>query len=134
MDTLIIIRWKFSLLLLAAFILADDDSQAMSKLADALNPRPHNRSTNVSNAAYCHGWEGVVCDRNNQTKKLFPQSKSLNGSFPFELLCPFSDLRVLTLRNNSFTGSLPNSLACLTSLKNISLADNNFSSILPEFF
>ncbi|GKV30849.1 hypothetical protein SLEP1_g39620 [Rubroshorea leprosula] len=101
MDTLMIIRWKFSLLLLAAFILADDDSQAMSKLADALNPRPHNRSISVSNAAYC-AMVGKECLADNNF-----------SSIPSEF---FSGLPTsiqnwsLRVHRNDLTGDLPDSL------------------------
>ncbi|KAL1826759.1 hypothetical protein ACET3Z_005171 [Daucus carota] len=59
-------------------------------------------------------------------------SKSLSGSLPSQL-SSLSQLKTLALQNNNLSGSLP-SLANLSSLEQVFLGDNAFSSIPPDFF
>ncbi|KAF5738489.1 receptor protein kinase TMK1-like [Tripterygium wilfordii] len=120
----------FSLLLLLLSMwdsaAAADDSDAMAKLASALQPTPTGWSTKAS-LAYC-GWKKEVkCDSSNRVTGINLANYKLTGTLPAEL-STMSQLQSLSLQGNSLSGELP-SLANLTNLQTVYLDDNNFSSI-----
>ncbi|XP_009373574.2 LOW QUALITY PROTEIN: receptor-like kinase TMK4 [Pyrus x bretschneideri] len=114
----------FSLLLLVATApTAADDSDVMSKLAAGLRPAPKGWSTST---AYC-SWDGVNCDTSKRVTSINLASKGLSGSLPSNLNS-LSQLTTLSLQSNSLSGAFP-SLANLSSLQEVYLDTNNFTSI-----
>ncbi|XP_057477613.1 receptor-like kinase TMK4 [Actinidia eriantha] len=116
----------FSLLAVSSLCSADD-AAVMSNLADSLSPTP----SGWTGSDYC-SWTGVNCDASKRVTDISLASKSLSGSLPSDLN-RLSSLKSLSLQGNSLFGSLP-SLSNLTSLQNIYLDRNNFTSIQSGFF
>ncbi|XP_071709869.1 probable inactive receptor kinase At5g67200 [Rutidosis leptorrhynchoides] len=77
---------------------------------------------------YCQ-WQGVKCVQGRVVRFVL-QSCSLTGTFADNTLSRLDQLRVLSLRNNSLTGPLPN-LSSLTNLKTLFLDHNTFSGTFP---
>ncbi|CAN6580230.1 unnamed protein product [Malus baccata var. baccata] len=111
------------LLLIATARTAADDSDVMSKLAAGLSPAPKGWSTST---AYC-SWDGVNCDTSKRVTSINLASKGLSGSLPSNLNS-LSQLTTLSLQSNSLSGAFP-SLANLSSLQEVYLNANNFTSI-----
>lgn len=104
------------------------DADYMSKLLKALNPTPPGWSENTS---FCQ-WNGVNCTqphsgRPPRVNAISLPSSSLSGELPQDLNS-LSQLTHLDLRNNSLSGPIP-SLADLSSLETVYLADNYFALI-----
>lgn len=58
---------------------------------------------------------------------LILRNNLFNGTLPMKGLAYFSHLEVLDLSNNKFVGSIPSSIVALSSLKVLSLAQNDFT-------
>ncbi|PKI45647.1 hypothetical protein CRG98_033963 [Punica granatum] len=58
----------------------------------------------------------------------------LNGSFPGEILAGMTELEVLDVYNNNFTGSLPVEVVGLKKLRELHLGGNYFTGEIPEAF
>lgn len=58
----------------------------------------------------------------------------LNSSFPGEILKGMTELEVLDVYNNNFSGTLPPQVAGLSKLRHLSFGGNFFSGDLPEVF
>ncbi|KAE9607786.1 hypothetical protein Lal_00013442 [Lupinus albus] len=79
---------------------------------------------------YCN-WQGVKCSQNNNKVIHFIlQNLKLNGTFSPNSLTRLTHLRVLSLRNNSLFGPIPD-LSSLYKLKILLLDHNNFSGSIP---
>ncbi|KAJ0457717.1 putative protein kinase RLK-Pelle-LRR-III family [Helianthus annuus] len=74
-------------------------------------------------------WQGVKCVQ-GRVVRLVLQSHGLTGIFADHTLSQLTNLRVLSLRNNSLTGSIPN-LSPLINLKTLFLDHNTFSGSFP---
>ncbi|KAJ1436191.1 Leucine-rich repeat-containing N-terminal, plant-type [Sesbania bispinosa] len=72
-------------------------------------------------------WDGVSCIR-NRVSRLVLENLDLQGSI--EPLTSLTQLRVLSLKGNRFSGPLP-SLSNFTALKLLFLSDNDFSGEFP---
>ncbi|XP_059434420.1 LEAF RUST 10 DISEASE-RESISTANCE LOCUS RECEPTOR-LIKE PROTEIN KINASE-like 2.2 [Corylus avellana] len=118
---------SLSLLALSSFTTADD-AAVMSELLTAVSPTPSGWSASTS---YCE-WENVTCDGNSRVTIINLVSKNLSGILPSNL-GSLTQLTSLSLQGNSFYGPLP-SLANLSSLQQLYLDNNNFSSIPDGFF
>ncbi|XP_047157414.1 probable inactive receptor kinase At5g67200 isoform X1 [Vigna umbellata] len=77
---------------------------------------------------YCE-WEGVKCAQ-GRVVRFVVQSMGLRGPFPPDTLTKLDQLRVMSLRNNSLYGPIPD-LSSLTNLKALFLDHNNFSGSFP---
>ncbi|XP_076933876.1 putative inactive receptor kinase At5g67200 [Bidens hawaiensis] len=77
---------------------------------------------------YCQ-WQGVKCVQGRVVRFVL-QSHGLTGIFADNTLARLDKLRVLSLRNNSLTGSMPD-LSTLTNLKTLFLDHNTFSGSFP---
>ncbi|XP_047317654.1 receptor-like kinase TMK4 [Impatiens glandulifera] len=104
-----------------------DDSSVMAKLASSLSPLP----SDWKGTEYCT-WTGIKCDATNLVISIDLSSSSISGSLPPDLN-RLSQLQTLFFQKNRLSGPIP-SLANLTSLREIHLDDNDFSSFPPDFF
>ncbi|CAH2038329.1 unnamed protein product [Thlaspi arvense] len=76
-------------------------------------------------------WEGVRECMNGRVSKLVLEYLNLTGSLDDKSLNQLDQLRVLSFKANSLSGSVPN-LSGLLNLKSVYLNDNNFSGEFPE--
>ncbi|KAL1809953.1 hypothetical protein ACET3Z_026943 [Daucus carota] len=77
---------------------------------------------------HCH-WQGVKCAQGRVVRYVL-QSFSLRGIFSPNTLTNLDQLRVLSLRNNSLSGPIPD-LSGLVNLKTLLLDHNLFSGTFP---
>ncbi|KAJ9562358.1 hypothetical protein OSB04_007518 [Centaurea solstitialis] len=77
---------------------------------------------------YCQ-WQGVKCVQGRVVRFVL-QGCGLTGIFADNTLARLDQLRVLSLRNNSLSGAIPN-LSALTNLKTLFLDHNSFSGTFP---
>ncbi|KAI7730929.1 hypothetical protein M8C21_032486 [Ambrosia artemisiifolia] len=77
---------------------------------------------------YCQ-WQGVKCVQGRVIRFVL-QNHNLTGTFADNTLSNLNHLRVLSLRNNSLTGPIPN-LSPLTNLKTLFLDHNLFTGSFP---
>lgn len=77
---------------------------------------------------YCE-WQGVKCAQ-GRVVRFVVQGFGLAGFFPPDTLTRLDQLRVLSLRNNSLFGPIPD-LSPLINLKSLFLDRNNFSGSFP---
>ena len=117
----------FSILTLSSFTSADD-AAVMSKLLAALSPTPSGWSNTTD---YCN-WKNVICDSTLRVTSIKLDFQSLSGTLPSDL-GTLTQLTNLSFRGNSLSGPIP-SLANLTSLQQLYLDTNNFTSIPKGFF
>ncbi|KAD7478084.1 hypothetical protein R6Q59_007540 [Mikania micrantha] len=120
----LLLRFTFFLLL---HISGADDASVMSELRTSLSPAP----SNWKDSDFCL-WTGINCDNSKRVTAINLASKSLAGTLPSSLN-QLNGLKTLSLQRNSISGDLP-SLANLTSLEEVYLDGNNFTSIPPGFF
>uniref|UniRef100_A0A1J3FA28 Putative inactive receptor kinase n=1 Tax=Noccaea caerulescens TaxID=107243 RepID=A0A1J3FA28_NOCCA len=76
---------------------------------------------------YCQ-WRGVECSQ-DRVVRLFLDGVGLRGNFSAETLSRLDKLRVLSLKDNSLSGSIPD-LSPLVDLRSLILSRNNFSGTL----
>ncbi|KAK2454870.1 putative inactive receptor kinase [Trifolium repens] len=75
-------------------------------------------------------WHGVICSPNNRVTSLTLPSLNLRG--PIDALSPLTHLRLLDLHNNRLNGTVsPSLLSNCTNLKLLYLAENDFSGQIP---
>ncbi|XP_060192606.1 probable inactive receptor kinase At5g67200 [Lycium barbarum] len=77
---------------------------------------------------YCQ-WQGVKCVQGRVVRFVL-QGFSLRGTFPTNSLTNLDQLRILNLRNNSLSGTIPD-LSGLPNLKTLFLDHNFFSGTFP---
>lgn len=77
---------------------------------------------------YCQ-WRGVECSQ-DRVVRLVLNGVGLRGRFSPETLGRLDQLRVLSLEDNSLSGSIPD-LSLLVNLRTLSLSKNGFSGALP---
>jgi Leucine-rich repeat (LRR) protein len=117
----------FILLALSSFTAADD-AAVMAKLLAALSPVPSGWSASTGPCQ----WTGVKCNINGRVTIIDLFSKNLSGTLPSNL-GSLTYLTSLSLQGNYFSGPLP-SLANLSSLQELYLDNNKFTSIPAGFF
>ncbi|KAL8534868.1 hypothetical protein ACS0TY_010769 [Phlomoides rotata] len=116
------------LLLLAAFPLAKSgDAEALLSLKtsiDPLNVLQWRREVDVCK------WEGVKQCLNGRVMKLVVENLNLSGKLDGESLNQLDQLRVLSFKENSLSGKIPELLS-LANLKSLFLSSNSFSGEIP---
>ncbi|KAM7266195.1 hypothetical protein ACFE04_004092 [Oxalis oulophora] len=108
-------------------VISADDAAVMAKLQEALSPPGWFTTTQ-----FCK-WQGITCD-NSETYVIIIKADNLHltGDLPVELGL-LTNLKTLSLQQNSLTGSIP-SLANISTLESIYLNNNNFTSIQTGCF
>ncbi|RDY01940.1 putative inactive receptor kinase, partial [Mucuna pruriens] len=105
-------------------------SDAVSLLSFKREADLDNRLLYVVNERYDYcEWQGVKCAQ-GRVVRFVVQSMGLRGPFPADTLTKLDQLRVMSLRNNSLFGPIPD-LSPLTNLKSLFLDHNNFSGSFP---
>ncbi|XP_047970130.1 receptor protein kinase TMK1-like [Salvia hispanica] len=77
-------------------------------------------------------WKSVTCSRDKRVTRIQIRQQNLQGSLP-PSLGKLTSLQTLEVQNNQLSGALP-SLAGLNSLQTLSVNNNNFTSVPPDFF
>ena len=101
-----------------------DEATVMSKLVAGISPTPTGWSNSTD---YCTKWKGVKCNSSGSVTAINLANQSLMGTLPSDI-GSLSQLITLNLQSNSFSGPLP-SFASLSSLQEIYLDSNNFTSV-----
>ncbi|KAK9740328.1 hypothetical protein RND81_03G026800 [Saponaria officinalis] len=90
----------------------------------------HNKLLFKFNTTLSHcTWQGVQC-LDNKVVRLVIEGEDLGGIFPPDSLTRLDQLRVLSLKNNSLTGPIPD-LSTLVNLKGLYLQFNHFVGHFP---
>jgi uncharacterized protein YjbI with pentapeptide repeats len=76
-------------------------------------------------------WRGIKCNSDRVTELRLPGAR-LRGDIPQYTLGKLTALRVISLRFNSLTGSIPPELGNITTLSIINLQGNNLSGEIPS--
>ncbi|WOK97515.1 putative inactive receptor kinase [Canna indica] len=77
-------------------------------------------------------WHGVTCKSSSRVIALRLPGVGLIGSIPAATVGNLSALRILSLRYNGLSGSLPPDISSLTELRNLYLHQNRFSGAIPS--
>eukprot|EP00250_Pteridium_aquilinum_P007408 c17131_g1_i1 orf=1148-3136(+) len=104
------------------------DTQALMSFLSGLEAAP--RVTWLSNVSACE-WQGVTCNTNRRVETLHLPAVGLTGRIPEGVLGSLSELRILSLRSNKLSGTLPSDLSNCTQLRGLYLQHNAFSGRLP---
>ncbi|KAJ0527254.1 putative protein kinase RLK-Pelle-LRR-III family [Helianthus annuus] len=99
---------------------------AFTSKADLHNNLPFSINTT---STHCK-WQGVQCQSNGKVIRLVLENLHLTGVFASNTLTLLDQLRVLSLQNNSLTGTIPD-LTRLINLKTLFLNHNRFSGTIP---
>ncbi|CAH8354963.1 unnamed protein product [Eruca vesicaria subsp. sativa] len=102
-----------------------DSLLTLKSSIDPSNSIPWQRGTDLCN------WEGVKECLNGRVSKLVLEYLNLTGSLDSRILNQLDQLRVLSFKSNSLSGSIPN-LSGLHNLKSVYLNNNNFTGPFPE--
>ncbi|KMZ55992.1 Receptor-like protein kinase 1-like [Zostera marina] len=77
-------------------------------------------------------WRGVTCNADlTSVEELRLPAIGLFGSIPLTTVCLLSGLRVLSLRANLLSGSIPSEITTLSNLRYLYLQRNNLSGEIP---
>jgi Leucine-rich repeat (LRR) protein len=102
--------------------------QDRSALLAFFNQTPHEQRINWSLSTPTCNWVGVTCDSSqSQVTELHLPGVGLVGPIPSGTLGRLSSLRVLSLRSNRLSGSIPDDLWNLPLLRSLYLQDNELS-------
>ncbi|CAI9092358.1 OLC1v1027577C1 [Oldenlandia corymbosa var. corymbosa] len=110
-----------------------EDKQALLYFA---NNSSHSRPLNWDvRTSACNYWVGVTCNH-DQSRIIAVRLPGFGfrGSVPPNTLSRLSELQILSLRSNAFTGPFPSDLAQLRNLTSLYLQFNRFQGPLPENF
>ncbi|GFP83551.1 probable inactive receptor kinase rlk902 [Phtheirospermum japonicum] len=131
--------YRLSLLLLSltslppAFSLLAGDLSALLRLRAAVRGRTLLWNT-TAGAAPC-SWDGVTCDDTaNRVVELRLPGDGLSGQLPANIIGGLTELRALSLRENSLSGEIPPDIASCTQLQDLHLQGNAFSGVIPASF
>ncbi|KAK1592852.1 hypothetical protein Q3G72_031389 [Acer saccharum] len=104
-----------------------DDSATMLSLAQSLKNLPSGWSSK-SSTGYCDTWTGVNCDSNGFVTSINLRGSKLTGSLS-DAISSLSKLTTLSLQSNALSGAIPNLSKLSSSIKEIYLDNNNFTSV-----
>ncbi|XP_071686696.1 probable inactive receptor kinase At5g67200 [Rutidosis leptorrhynchoides] len=126
-HTTIILLFSFYTLTLSSSNNAIEPLLSFKSKADLSNKLVTYSVTN--NSTVCK-WQGVKCLNNDVVVQLVLENLNLSGVFASNTLTRLDQLRVLSLRNNSLTGPIPD-LSMLVNIKALFLDSNYFSGVIP---
>ncbi|KAI3993700.1 hypothetical protein MKX01_002713 [Papaver californicum] len=123
----------FLLLSLLGAVISDlnSDRQALLDFAAAV---PHGRKLNWNTSTpICSSWVGITCTSDGtRVFALRLPGVGLVGSIPPQTLGKLDALRILSLRSNRLSGSLPSDVSALPSLMYLYLQHNILSGEVPS--
>ncbi|XP_071714144.1 uncharacterized protein At1g24485-like [Rutidosis leptorrhynchoides] len=79
-----------------------------------------------------HSWEWIECNNDPAPRVTTINLSSFNLSGSLPDFSKMDALQIIDLHNNSLTGRIPNFLGNLPNLKQLNLADNQFSGSIPK--
>lgn len=124
----------FFVLVLVVAVVKGEPTGDKQALLDFLSKVPHGRRLNWNANSSACTWVGVTCNSNkDRIWEVRLPGVGLFGQIPPGTLGRLTELRVLSLRSNLLTGSLPSDLANAKALRSIYLQHNLFSGPLPPF-
>ncbi|XP_008228070.1 PREDICTED: tyrosine-sulfated glycopeptide receptor 1-like [Prunus mume] len=92
---------------------------------------------NWSASVDCCSWEGISCgqdDGHQRVVGLWLPGRGLTGLLPSDLLSSLSNLQVLDLSSNNFSGNIPDQISNLPNLEKLNLCHNHLSGRVPGSF
>ncbi|XP_050367585.1 probable inactive receptor kinase At5g58300 [Argentina anserina] len=130
--SLVSLGFVISILLPLVFSDLSSDKQA---LLDFANVVPHRRNLTWDPATLVCSWVGIICspDGTRVISVRLP-GVGLIGSIPSNTLGKLDALKVLSLRSNRLSGSLPSDITSLPMLQYLYVQRNNFSGDIPSTF
>ena len=111
-----------------------DDIIGLTRLKQSLDRG--NRLQWADNNTVCE-WKGIQCSGTTELERvtgLRLPGMSLFGPIPEQSIGLLTELRVLSLRSNKISGSLPSDLSNCSFIRSLYLFDNEFSGALPSDF
>ncbi|KAA8539716.1 hypothetical protein F0562_026408 [Nyssa sinensis] len=131
-QSLAVVTSIFLLLPILPLIIADlnTDRQALLDFSVAV---PHVRTLNWnSTLPVCTSWVGISCNEDGtRVTAVHLPGRGLSGPIPANTIGKLDALRVLSLRSNYLSGTLPSDVPSIPSLQFIYLQHNNFSGEIP---
>ncbi|XP_058098038.1 inactive leucine-rich repeat receptor-like serine/threonine-protein kinase At1g60630 [Magnolia sinica] len=125
------LRYFFYLLIFILLVLIPSaksgDAEALLRLKSSIDP---SGSLPWRGSDAC-GWQGIKECLKGRVTKLVLEYLNLNGSLEEKSLNELDQLRVLSFKGNSISGSIPN-LSGLINLKSLFLNDNRLSGGFPS--
>ncbi|KFK43377.1 hypothetical protein AALP_AA1G118300 [Arabis alpina] len=126
-SSLQVVVFAFTVILCLLTPARSNDIEALLSLKSSIDP---SNSIPWKGKDLCN-WEGVKECINGRVSKLVLEYLNLTGSLDERSLNKLDQLRVLSFKSNSLSGSIPN-LSGLFNLKSVFLNDNDFSGEFPE--
>ncbi|KAL3532402.1 hypothetical protein ACH5RR_005923 [Cinchona calisaya] len=109
-----------------------EPTQDKQALLSFLSQIPHENRLQWNSSDSACNWVGVECnDNQSYVYYLRLPGVGLVGQIPANTLGRLTQLRVLSLRSNRLTGSLPSDFSNLKALRSLYLQNNQFSSEFP---
>ncbi|XP_017242286.1 probable inactive receptor kinase At2g26730 [Daucus carota subsp. sativus] len=122
----------FALLLQHSVRVDSEPTQDKQALLAFISKLPHKNTIKWNESDSVCNWVGVICDdTQSYVSTLRLPGVGLVGSIPPNTLGNLTQLRVLSLRSNGLTGSLPPDFSNLKLLRSLYLQNNEFSSEFP---
>ncbi|KZV27453.1 putative inactive receptor kinase [Dorcoceras hygrometricum] len=128
----LILEAVFFLLLLCCRWVHSEPTQDKRALLDFISQVPHERRLRWNESDSACGWVGVECNAaNSSVYYLRLPGVGLVGEIPPDTLGRLTQLRVLSLRSNRLSGSIPADFSSLKFLRSLYLQGNQFSGEFP---
>ncbi|KAM7270542.1 hypothetical protein ACFE04_029756 [Oxalis oulophora] len=116
--------------LLSAASTLESEIEALNAFKNAVTNDPLSTLADWTNASHHCNWTGIACDSTSRVVSIILLSKQLAGKIsPF--IGNFSNLQVLDLSDNSFSGNVPSQLGKCSQLVQIALPQNFLSGKIP---
>ncbi|KAL6203579.1 hypothetical protein ACLB2K_027279 [Fragaria x ananassa] len=129
-----VVSFVFVIAILLPLVFSDlnSDKQALLDFANAV---PHRRNLTWDPSTSVCSWVGIICSPNGtRVISVRLPGVGLIGSIPSNTLGKLDALKVLSLRSNRLSGSLPSDITSLPMLQYLYVQRNNFSGDIPSSF
>ncbi|CAB4302602.1 unnamed protein product [Prunus armeniaca] len=128
-------KWKRSLTSAAALPLLPVTKGIMKLSCPSLAFKVSSRQPlNWSASVNCCSWEGISCGQDDGHQRVvgpWLPGRGLTGILPSDSLSSLSNLQVLDLSSNNFSGNIPDQISNLTNLEKLNLSHNHLSGRVP---